>query len=292
MEPIISSFLEQAPLVGVIALMLSLGLGLQVKELMYALTDPKSMAVGLSGQLFLAPLVAFLICILFSLPPYIAIGLMVISACPGGATSNAFTVMARGDVALSVSLSAISSLVTFISLPIIVNLSIAYFLGDQGTVKLSFIESAVRIFITTALPLSCGMLLCRFFPILSGKLEKPLYYLGFALLLIPAFSFFAEFGPMLQSGGALEASSAILLNVVMMLLSYGIAAAVGLSTRLRRTLSIEVGIQNFGLVLVIIVAFIGDMRMILPALLYLPSMFVTATIVSRLGRNEMRNEAA
>lgn len=124
MKVIISSLFEQAPLVGVMCLMVSLGLGLTIKDLKYALTQPKSMVLGLTGQLILAPFVAFAICTLFSLPPYIAVGLMIIAACPGGATSNAFTVIARGDVALSVSLSAISSLVIFFTLPIIVNLSI------------------------------------------------------------------------------------------------------------------------------------------------------------------------
>jgi bile acid:Na+ symporter, BASS family len=292
MGNILTKLLELSPLIGVMALMISLGLGLTIKDLTYALTRPKSMAVGLIGQLIMAPVVAFIICMIFSLPPYIAVGLMIISACPGGATSNAFTVMARGDVALSVSLSAISSLVIFFTLPLIVNLSVEYFLDGEGAVKLSFLDSAVRIFTTTALPIAIGMIMHRFVPSMSKPLEKPLYYLGFALLLLPAFSFFAEFGPMLKSGGALAACSAILLNVSMMVLTYGVAAMLGLSGQLRRTLSLEVGIQNFGLVLVIIVTFIGDMRMILPALLYLPSMFITATIVGRMGRNEKESNNA
>jgi bile acid:Na+ symporter, BASS family len=288
MEDFISTSLQLAPIIGVMALMISLGLGLTIKDLAYALTRPKSMAIGLVGQLIMAPLVAFLICTIFSLPPYIAVGLMIIAACPGGATSNAFTVMARGDVALSVSLSAISSLVIFFTLPFIVNLSVEHFLSGQGAVKLSFADSAARVFMTTALPIAVGMLARRFVPAGSRLLEKPLYYTGFGLLLIPAFSFFAEFGPMLKAGGALAASSAILLNVTMMVLTYGVSATMGLSGQLRRTLSLEVGIQNFGLVLVIIVTFIGDIRMILPALLYLPSMFITAIIVGRMGRNEPR----
>jgi bile acid:Na+ symporter, BASS family len=292
MGNILTKILELSPLVGVMSLMISLGLGLTIKDLTYALTRPLSMTIGLVGQLIMAPVVAFLICIIFSLPPYIAVGLMIISACPGGATSNAFTVMARGDIALSVSLSAISSLVIFFTLPLIVNLSVGHFLDGQTAVKLSFLDSAIRIFTTTALPIAIGMLLCRYVPGISKILEKPLYYLGFALLMVPAFSFFAEFGPMLKSGGALAACSAILLNVAMMSLTYGVAALFGLSGQLRRTLSLEVGIQNFGLVLVIIVSFIGDMRMILPALLYLPSMFITATIVSRMGRNENESNSA
>jgi bile acid:Na+ symporter, BASS family len=290
MEAFFKIFLAQAPLFGVVSLMISLGLGLTVSDLQYAFTRPKSMAVGLIGQLVVAPLVAFLICVTLSLPPYIAVGLMVIAACPGGAVSNAFTVMARGDVALSVSLSAISSLAIFFTLPLVVNLSITHFLGNEGAVALSFLDSAIRIFTTTALPILGGMLFYHYRPALAPVLEKPLYYMGFGLLLLPAFSFFVDFGPMITSGGALAASSAILLNVVMMVLTYSVAGLVGLSSRLRRTLSLEVGIQNFGLVLVIIVTFIGDLRMILPALLYLPSMFITAMIVSRMGRGELVSE--
>ncbi len=270
--------------------MISLGLGLTIKDLLYALTRPKSMAVGLIGQVVAIPIVAFLICIVFQLPPYIAVGLMVIASCPGGATSNAFTVMARGDVALSVSLSAISSLITFLSLPIIVNFAMGYFLDDQVAVKLNFLDTAISLFRTTALPIVIGMLLNRFLPSLAKVTEKPLFYSGFALLMIPAFSFFAEFGPMLQGGGAFAASSSILLNVSMLAITYGVAAAVGLNGSLRRTLALEVGIQNFGLVLVVIVTFIGDMRMLLPALLYLPSMFITAAIVSRMGRGESEQQ--
>jgi bile acid:Na+ symporter, BASS family len=282
----IDKLLEIAPLIGVMALMISLGLGLTIKELMYAFTRPKAMAVGLIGQIIILPIFAFLLCKLLHLSPYIAVGLMVISACPGGATSNAFTVMARGDVALSVSLSAISSLITFLSLPLVINLSIAHFLQGESDVKLEFLDSTIRLFITTALPIAIGMLLCRYAPVAAKRLEKPLYYAGFALLIVPSISFFAEFGPMLKMGEAIAASSAVLLNVGMLVLTYIVSALVGLAAYQRRTLALEVGIQNFGLVLVIIVTFIGDMRMVLPALLYLPSMFITATIISRMGRDE------
>ena len=160
---------------------------------MYVIRKPKAAALGLIGQIILLPIVGALIAIVFQLNPHIAVGLMIIAACPGGATSNAFSVLVKGDSALSISLTAMSSLLAFITLPIIVNVSMDFFKYGDGTVTLSFIDTAIQLFLTTALPVMLGMLCRNFVPKFADVVGKPLFYFGFICLLFPTIAFFKNF---------------------------------------------------------------------------------------------------
>ena len=172
---------SQLPNIAIFSLMFSIGIGLSVQDFLYVIRNPKAALVGLTGQIILLPLIGALIAIVFRLDPHIAIGLMIIAACPGGATSNAFSVLVKGDLALSISLTAMSSLLAFITLPLIINLSLVFFDYGDGTVTLSFIDSAKQLFFTTALPVLLGMV-CRFyFPQFSRRISKPIFYFGFRL---------------------------------------------------------------------------------------------------------------
>ena len=275
---------SQLPNIAIFSLMFSIGIGLSVQDFLYVIRNPKAALVGLTGQIILLPLIGALIAIVFRLDPHIAIGLMIIAACPGGATSNAFSVLVKGDLALSISLTAMSSLLAFITLPLIINLSLVFFDYGDGTVTLSFIDSAKQLFFTTALPVLLGMV-CRFyFPQFSRRISKPIFYFGFACLFYPMISVFKNFAGLIDPSNIFQSTSAILLNVTMMCVGAGLGILFGLSRSQSRTLSVEVGIQNFALVMVVILIFLKDLTLITPAVFYLPSMYLSAFALSYLSR--------
>ena len=275
---------SQLPNIAIFSFMFSIGIGLSVQDFLYVIRNPKAALVGLTGQIILLPLIGALIAIVFRLDPHIAIGLMIIAACPGGATSNAFSVLVKGDLALSISLTAMSSLLAFITLPLIINLSLVFFDYGDGTVTLSFIDSAKQLFFTTALPVLLGMV-CRFyFPQFSRRISKPIFYFGFACLFYPMISVFRNFGGLIDPSNIIQSTSAILLNVTMMCVGAGLGTLFGLSRSQSRTLSVEVGIQNFALVMVVILIFLKDLTLITPAVFYLPSMYLSAFALSYLSR--------
>lgn len=275
---------SQLPNIAIFALMFSIGMDLSVQDFLYVLRKPKAAVIGLTGQIILLPLVGALIAIAFRLDPHIAVGLMIIAACPGGATSNAFSVLVKGDLALSIALTAMSSLLAFITLPMIVNLSLGFFEYGNGTVTLSIVDTAVQLFLTTALPVLLGMVCRNFMPKLTRQISKPIFYFGFACLLYPLISVFRNFAGLIDRSDMVQSTSAILLNVTMMCVGAGLGALFGLSRSQSRTLSVEIGIQNFALIMVVILVFLKDLTLIAPAVFYLPSMYLSAFALSYLSR--------
>ena len=286
---------DQLPNIAVFSLMFSIGMGLSVQDFLYVVRKPKAALIGLTGQIILLPLVGALIAIFFRLDPPMAVGLMIIAACPGGATSNAFSVLVKGNLALSISLTAMSSLLAFLTLPLIVNLSLSFFNYGEGIIQLSFIETATQLFLTTALPVLLGMV-CRFYlPNLTRRISKPIFYFGFACLFYPLISVFRNFAGLIDPSVIFQSSSAVVLNVTMMCLGAGLGALFGLSRSQSRTLAVEIGIQNFALVMVVIIVFLKDLTLIPPAVFYLPSMYLSAFALSFLSRkykDETRVEIA
>jgi len=275
---------SQLPNIAIFSLMFSIGMGLSIQDFLYLFRKPKAAIIGLTGQIILLPLIGALIAITFRLDPHIAVGLMIIAACPGGATSNAFSVLVKGDLALSIALTAMSSLLAFITLPMIVNLSLNFFDYGEGTVTLSFIDTAIQLFFTTALPVLLGMVCRNFLPELTRRINKPIFYFGFACLFYPLISVFRNFAGLIDQSIIFQSSSAILLNVTMMCVGAGLGALFGLSRSQSRTLSVEIGIQNFALVMVVIIVFLKDLTLIPPAVFYLPSMYLAAFALSYVSR--------
>jgi bile acid:Na+ symporter, BASS family len=272
------------PLAGVGALMISMGLGLDVSHFRQVARAPRALMAGLAGQIILLPVVAFGICFVFDLPNHVALGLMVIAACPGGATSNAFSVLIRGDIPLSITLTAISSFFSFLTVPIIIGLAISQFGFGSQTVRLSFGDTAVQLLITTALPIGIGMVLRRLRSKWPQKLVVPLYWFGFVALLLPSFTFFSTFSGAFDRHDMIPAMTAALLNFVMVGVTFPLARALALGPVQTRTLAIEVGIQNYGLILAIIVVFLKDTRLLAPAFIYLPAMLISASLIAALMR--------
>ncbi|WP_417267606.1 bile acid:sodium symporter family protein [Celeribacter baekdonensis] len=228
---------------AIATMMLSLGLGLTVADFTRLLRHPKAFVCGFTGQLLLAPLATFALITIFGLSGKIAVGFMLLSACPGGGVSNIITKFGQGDVALSVSLTSVSSLLSMLTIPLVLNWSIGYFMGDIAFV---FQQSAIVMttFIICAGPILLGMFIRG---ISAEKAENWGAILtkvsaGFLLIIIIAavtvsWPLFIE--NLWFLGGMLTA-----LGLTLATIGYILPAALGLGSRCARTISIEVGIQN------------------------------------------------
>jgi BASS family bile acid:Na+ symporter len=281
------------PTLTLFAMMLALGMTLRVDDFRRLGGLRAAVALGLLGQLVLLPLLAFGIASAFPLSHTQAIGLVLIAACPGGVVSNVLSRLARGDVALSISLTAASSAVSFLTVPFVVGLGMRAFGGEGPRVVLTFAEMATPLFATTALPVLLGMALLRRRPALAQRLHRPLLAVstGVLMLLIAA----------LAVGSAVNARELLLARLfretapavaALVAIAMGITAAGARVLRLgaptSRTLALEVGLQNFNLALVVAMSLLGDQRYAGPALVYLPVMFVFAGVVVAMGRRDER----
>ena len=228
-----------------ILLMFQLGLTLQLNDFFIIFKHPKPVFVALIGQIFLLPLIAFTLSFIFALPPLFFIGLILIACCPGGSSSNVFSYLAKGDVALSVSLTAISSIVTLFTLPIIVGIAVDYVdtptaIQIQLPVKNLIIQNLLLMF----LPIMLGMLL-RYKKIeIAVKIEKILGKSAFALLMILATVFFIQNFSEIKTNFLLLGTTVSTLLIVAIMCSYLLSRIFNLKQQQQRTIVIEVGMQN------------------------------------------------
>lgn len=274
-------------------IMFGMGLTLTFGDFKRIIIYPKAVTIGLVNQLFFIPLVAFGLIKVFGLQAELAVGLMILSVCPGGATSNLITHLAKGDSALSITLTAFSSLVTVFTIPFLVNFSIQYFMPGGGQeFQLNVLGTVISVILITAIPVLIGMIILRRFPTLANRIEptfRKLSAVFFVMILVAAIlkerenllNYLSQVGPL-----------ALSLNVAMLAIGFLSARLLGLSKRQSRTVSIESGIQNGTLGITIAATLIGNSQMTIPSAIYGILMFGTAGIMIFLGnrRNESKAE--
>lgn len=177
-----SSFLTAVFLpLALFAVMLGMGLGLTLKDFSRVLVYPKGIVVGLLAQLVMLPILGFIVASLFPLSPELAVGVMILVACPGGPTSNLVTYLARGNVALSISLTAISSLLTVFTIPLVVNLATRAFMGEATDLQLPFLATVLQIAVITIIPVAVGMALHYYLPLFAARVERGVKWLSLVL---------------------------------------------------------------------------------------------------------------
>lgn len=257
-------------------IMLGMGLGLTIADFKRILVEPKAVILGLIAQMILLPLVGVALASIFPLSPELAVGVMILAACPGGPTSNLVTYLAKGNVALSITLTAISSLLTVFTIPLVVNLAMKLFLDAETALQLPFSTTVVRIAAITLIPVSLGMVLHSKVPSFAARVEKyvkwlSLFFLGLIIvgLLVKERANVAGF--FLQAGGVTFA-----LMIITMVLGYAIATLAQLDHRSATAITVEVGIQNGTLAIAIASAptFLNNPTMAIPAAIYALLMFV------------------
>ena len=270
--------------VALFAVLFGMGLSLVPADFRRVVLQPKAKIIGLTCQLLLLPSVAFALALLFRLPGELAVGLMVLAACPGGATSNVITHLSRGDTALSVSLTAVSSVVCVFTIPWIVRWSMDWFLGAGAEVALPFWKTLGQLTLVTILPILCGMTMRRLRPTMADRLERPaaVFSLVFLALIIAAA---VAREKDLAHQFVVAGPAAISLNIVMMLFGFVAGWLFGLPRDQRITLSIETGIQNGTLALGITLGLLESARIAMPSVVYCLFMFLSgAFMIARFGR--------
>ena len=258
-------------------IMLGMGLSLTLDDYKGVLIYPKAVVIGLVSQLVILPIVGFGIASMFPLNPELAVGVMILVACPGGATSNMITFLAEGDVALSVTLTAISSLITVFTIPLIVNFAMQTFLGAGTTLQLPVLNTVVQIAVMTLLPLAIGMVVNRYAPGIAAKANKPVKWLSlFFLSVVITGIIFQERDNFLPSVMAVGWVT-LVLNVATMTLGFAIATLAKLGEKRARAITVEVGIQNGTLAIAIASSptLLNNPTMAVPAAIYSLLMFVT-----------------
>ena len=277
--------------IALIIIMLGMGLSLTLNDFKRVVVFPKATVVGLFGQLILLPLVAFLMLHLIALPPSLAVGVMLLAVCPGGPTSNLMSNLAKADLALSITLTAICSLITVFSIPILLNMSMEYFIGEGKYVQLPVVETMVQILVITIIPVSIGMLIKWKFPRAAQKAEQPVKVasaLFITLIIIGVIikekdnlaGYFIEVGIIM-----------LIINVIIMTLAYGVGSLLKLSHPQSSTISIECGIQNGTLAIAIATStlLLNNSEMSIPAAVYSLLMFLTGGIAIYLFRRRYAN---
>ncbi len=258
-------------------IMLGMGLSLILDDYKGVLIYPKAVVIGLVSQLVMLPIVGFGIASMFPLNPELAVGVMILVACPGGATSNMITFLAEGDVALSVTLTAISSLITVFTIPLVINFAMQTFLGAGTTLQLPVLNTVVQIAVMTLLPLTIGMVVNRYAPGIATKANKPVKWLSlFFLSVVITGIIFQERDNFLPSVMAVGWVT-LVLNVATMALGFAIATLAKLGEKRARAITVEVGIQNGTLAIAIASSptLLNNSTMAVPAAIYSLLMFVT-----------------
>ena len=266
------------------AVLFGMGLSLVPGDFRRVVLQPKAKIIGLGCQLILLPAVAFALALLFRLPGELAVGLMVLAACPGGATSNVITHLSKGDTALSVTLTAVSSVVCVLTIPSVVGWSMDWFMGSGAAVALPFWKTLGQLAFVTILPILCGMALRQARPALAQRLQRPANVFAIVFLaLIIAAAVAREKD--LAHQFAVAGPAAITLNIVMMFLGFTIGWLAGLPRAQRVTIAIETGIQNGTLALGITLALLESSTIAMPAAVYSLFMFLSgAFMIAWFGR--------
>ena len=253
---------------GLFLIMAGLGLSLSIADLLRVVQMPKAVIIGLVGQMILLPLFAFMLAFVFEPSPVIAIGLILLAACPGGVTSNGYVLVSRGDVALSVTLTTISSLLTVVSMPLLVYLAFNTFASEGVDYEVPLATIVKSLASITLLPIAGGMLFRKWQPAFAERLQEPVRIMAFAMLVMVivgnTISSFDTLVEHLFETGLLAA----ILNVGALAMGYGLAKVFGMSVEQTITLTFEIGIQNLSLVLTLAMAILGRPEYAVFALVY------------------------
>ena len=259
-------------------IMFSLGLGLTGVDFLRVIKQPKDFFVGAVSQIILLPIVAFILVKIWPISPELAIGVMIIAAAPGGVTSNILTAFAKGDVALSISLTAIISLLSVITVPFIL-ISSLNLLGSESIVQnISLVSMAMSMFLIVTVPVIIGMIFRKFAENIAIKFEsitKKISVVLFIIVLLGAIlaekdnivSYFVDAGFI-----------TLVLNILMMIIAFYIAQLLGTGTAQKKCIAIECGLQNGTLAIFVGTTLFGGGAFIIPAATYSLIMFATSLV--------------
>ena len=258
-------------------IMFGLGLGLTLSDFKRVINIPRDFIIGFLGQVIILPIIAFILINIISMPPEIALGVMVIAAAPGGVTSNILTKFANGDVALSVTLTAIVSLLSVITVPLIVYNS-ASFLGFEITKEISMINIAAKMFFVVTVPVISGMIVRSLMTDFIVSKTLLVQRLSVILFLIVFISIWVEEWDRIISFITRAGLVAFILNITMIFIGYYMAKFLASGLEQRKCISLECGLQNGTLAVFVATQLFDDIAFMVPTAAYALIMFVTSII--------------
>ena len=259
-------------------IMLVLGLGLSGQDFLRVIKQPKDFIVGLICQLVLLPIIAFILIKIFNTPLELALGVMIIAAAPGGVTSNVLTKFANGDVALSVSLTAIISLISIISVPFIVFMSADLLEISNISKEISMIGISMKMFLVVTLPVLLGMVIRKFATNFITSRTLMIQRISIILFAIVFAAIWVEEWENIMSYIAQAGVITLLLNIVMMITGYYVAKFLTSGVAQRKCISLECGLQNGTLAVFVASQLFSDITFLIPTAAYALIMFLTSLI--------------
>lgn len=265
--------------IGLMIIMFGVGLSLTVNDFSRVAKTPRAVFIGLLGQHLLLPATAFFICTTFVSRADLAIGFMLLAACPGGVTSNLITLLARGDLALSITLTAISSVIGFLTVPAIVGLAYLYFGGAYESIDFPIAKTAVALLILTIFPVAAGMVTRHYRSVWALKAEPFIGRFALCFLIFLIISVSIEQRSVLVSAIFSVGLAVSVLNVTTMSAGALMARIFKLDDKQSTSICLEVGIQNSALAMVLATTVLADSAMAIPAAIYSLVMYVTGSCV-------------
>ena len=264
--------------VAIMIIMMGMGLTLTLADFKRVAQNPKPVLLGLTNQIVLLPLVALGLVYLFQPPAFIAIGMILLAACPGGTSSNLVTLLAKGDLALSVSMTAINSVITIITIPFWVGYAYSTYLSEAAQMASPTADIFKTLIVVLAIPLSIGMLIKNRAPLFAERMERPVRIASSVFLAVVILGLLAREFDLFQQyvGDTLGIVTA--LNVLTMGIGYGLAKAFGLNLKQGLTIAIESGILNGTLTISLAVITLNQPDFAIVAAIYSLVMYALSSI--------------
>ncbi len=265
--------------ISLIIIMFGMGLSLSLSDFKRVLVYPKAMIIGLCCQIILLPLLGYLITLYLNLSPTTAIGVMLLAACPGGPTSNMLSYLAKGDLALSVSLTAVSSMLTILTIPLIVQFALVEFANQSVAVSVDALTMVLQLLVIVIIPVGIGMWVKGKFPSFAQRMEKPVKIASAIIFILVVVGVTLSIKDVFMSYLKEAGLPAILLNISTMTLGFLFALAFKLSRPQAISISIETGIQNGTLAITLATIALNNAEYSIVPAIYGLLMFVTATVI-------------
>lgn len=261
-------------------IMLGMGLALTTKDFGRVSKSPKAFFIGLAAQMLLLPAIGFLVATALSLPPMLAAGLMILSLCPGGTTSNLYAYLARGDLALSISLTAVASLIAPLSLPLVGGWALTHIMGDGSGVTLPLGKTILQLVVITVVPVAIGMVVRARARAFADRAEGPVRIASVVFLVAVIAGIIRNSWSELPSYFADAGFAALLLNLGTMATGFALARLARLTKPQSVTIGLEVGLQNGTTALLVTGTILANPVMSIPPAVYSIIMFVTGALFS------------
>ncbi|WP_286220857.1 bile acid:sodium symporter family protein [Marinobacter apostichopi] len=282
--------METSPLISIglpislFIIMVGIGLTLTLRDFGQVTRNPRSVVVGTFAQILLMPLVAFAIAPLLGLAPALAVGLVIIAACPGGTTSNLFVLLARGHIALSILLTVSASLITIITLPFFTNYALQMYFGEAANISLPVGKTIAMLVVIVLLPVALGMFIRTKAPAKAQKAEGMVSIFGGFVLLLLIIALLWGSRERLPELLAQAGPAAFLLNLAGIVIGLGLSRLAGLSQRESLAIAVELGIKNGTIALMVTLTLLESSEMSIPAVVYSVLMYGFGCILIAMGR--------